>query len=221
MTGVWLEGFGLGIATGPYCFTACAPLLVPYLMAEGRQVWKGNFLLLLEFMAGRLAAYLLIGAMAGLVGTRFSGQLPQGLLSAAILVSGVLMLLVAAMKLMPRQNSGENRAARFWSAAPLALCHWASGSRWVRRIPFVLGFVVGVNLCPPFVAGLMRVLQQGHPGWGAAYFAAFFVGTSLYLLPVMALVPVVFQKRASFVGSLACALTGLWFTVLGAAGLLR
>ncbi len=203
MTRIWLEGFGLGLSTGPYCFTACAPLLVPYLFAEGRLRWRGNLLLLAEFMGGRLAAYLLAGAAAGLVGSRVSGHLPPGLLNGAILVSGLLMLAVAAFKTAPR----------------LSACATAARSSWARRIPFVLGFIIGINLCPPFVAGLTRVLQLGGPGLGAGYFASFFIGTSLYLLPVLVAVPLTSHKRTQFIGSLACGLTGLWFTILGAAGL--
>jgi len=205
MTRLWLEGFGLGLSTGPYCFTACAPLLVPYLLSEGRTIWKGNVLLLTEFIAGRLVAYLLAGFAAGWAGARWAGQLPSWLLDCAVLVSGFLMLALVTIKAAPGKT----------------VCAAALSSRWARRFPLLLGFLVGINLCPPFVAGITRVLELGHSAWGAAYFAAFFVGTTLYLLPVLAIVPLAFQKRAQFIGTLACGLAGVWFTILGAAGILR
>ena len=61
MTALLAEGFGLGLSTGLYCLGACAPLFVPYLLAEGGG-WRPQLRALVEFMAGRLAAYLLFAA---------------------------------------------------------------------------------------------------------------------------------------------------------------
>ena len=60
------QGFWLGLSTGPYCFAACAPCLLPYLSAEGRSDLGANLRLLARFLAGRLLAYFLFGAAASL-----------------------------------------------------------------------------------------------------------------------------------------------------------
>jgi sulfite exporter TauE/SafE len=199
------EAFSLGLSTGPYCLTSCAPLLVPFLMAEGRGGWGGGARLLGEFIAGRLAAYLLFGLAAGALGAAAGGRLPPKALHAAVLCSGLFMLAVLALKTAPH----------------LRLCAWAMRTKSVRRLPFVLGFLVGINICPPFVAGLLRVLGLGGALQGAAYFAAFFAGTTLYLVPLFAVVPFAFIRRLQNIGALACGLTGLWFTGMGLYGLMQ
>ena len=199
------EAFSLGLSTGPYCLTACAPLMVPFMLADGRGTWRGNFLLLLEFVGGRLAAYLVFGLAAGAVGAAFAGRLPPRLLHAAVLVSGLLMLLVMVLKTMPQAS----------------FCAWALRSRGLKRLPFAFGFIVGINLCPPFVAGLVQVVQLASIWYGAAYFLAFFAGTSLYMIPFFAVVPFAFMKRLQEIGALTCGLTGLWFVGLGLYGLFR
>jgi sulfite exporter TauE/SafE len=197
------EGFALGLSTGPYCLTACAPLLVPYMLAEKRTGWRGNIALLAEFMGGRLIAYLLFGVAAGWLGAKVAGHLPPRATSAAILASGLLMLFYLFAKNAPGSQ---------WCAA-----RWVS--QGIRHLPLVLGFILGINLCPPFVAGLVRVLSLGSALLGMVYFAAFFVGTSLYVMPLAAATPWVGQKRLQFVGTLACALAGVWFTASGLIGL--
>jgi sulfite exporter TauE/SafE len=178
--------------------------LVPYILAEGRAGWKENSWLLVEFMGGRLAAYLLFGFAAGLAGAKLSGYLPPWMMSTALLASGLLMLSYLLVKAAPGSK----------------LCAAAWVSKGVQRLPFALGFVLGINLCPPFVAGLVRVLALGSACLGTVYFAAFFAGTSLYLLPVALAAPLLSQKRLQFVGVLSGALAGIWFTTSGIFGLL-
>jgi len=204
LTPLLAEGFTLGLSTGPYCLTACAPILVPYILAEGRAGWKGNSWLLGEFMGGRLAAYLLFGFAAGLAGAKLSGHLPPWMMSGALLASGLLMLTYLLVKAAPGSK----------------LCAAAWVSNGIRRLPLVLGFALGINLCPPFVAGLVRVLALGSAFLGTVYFAAFFAGTSLYLLPLVLAAPFLSQKRLRFIGTISGAIAGIWFAASGLFGLL-
>jgi len=204
LTRLLAEGFTLGLSTGTYCLTACAPILVPYMLTDQRAGWKGNALLLAEFMGGRLAAYLLFGFAAGLTGAKLIGHLPSWTMHAALLVSGLLMLSYLFVKAAPGSK----------------LCAVAWVSKGIKRLPFALGFALGINLCPPFVAGLVRVLALGSAYLGTLYFAAFFVGTSLYLVPLALAAPLLSHKRLQFIGALSGALAGLWFTASGIVGLL-
>ena len=106
------------------------------------------------------------------------------------------------------------------SAPGSKLCAGAWVSKGIQRLPFALGFVLGINLCPPFVAGLVRVLALGTALLGTLYFAAFFAGTSLFLLPLALATPLLSQQRLRFIGVLSGALAGLWFTMSGLFGLL-
>ncbi len=196
------EGFILGLSTGPYCLTACAPLLAPYLMADAPASWKTQIRALIEFVAGRLTAYVIFGLTAGFLGKNLSGPLSAKIIQSALIVSGLLMLLYFFKKASPHTSL----CAALWRPA------------WAKRFPFVLGCLVGINICPPFVAGLSRVIDIGSAGMGMLYFLAFFAGTTLYLMPLLIVLPLSVIKRAQTIGTLMCGLAGLWFIAKGLLG---
>ncbi len=198
MSALLLEGFALGLSTGLYCLGACAPLFVPYLLAEARQGLRPNALVILEFLAGRLAAYLLFAAGASLLGQK-AGAVPGWLLGAGIFLSGVLLSLYAVARNAPH----------------LSFCLPLSRALGAARLPFLFGFLVGINVCPPFTAGLVRLLALRDLPAGVLYFSAFFLGTTLYMLPMLATAPLSRVQRLRGVASIASALSGLWFMGLG------
>ena len=52
-----MQGFLLGLANGTTCLAFCAPVLVPFLLEEGKNV-RQNLMTLFKFLGGRLwAAY--------------------------------------------------------------------------------------------------------------------------------------------------------------------
>jgi sulfite exporter TauE/SafE len=189
------QGFWLGLATGPYCFAACAPFLVCYLCAEGRPAWSDNLKILARFLAGRFLAYLIFGAAAGALGAAVSGHMPLWLPAAALTMSALLMLVCAALPSLPRVS---------WCLA---------AGRWTtpQRAPFAMGLLTGINVCPPFLTGMVVVLALGGAADGAAFFAAFFAATSLYLLPVLGVWPWLSNAWARSVGRWALLLTGVWY----------
>ena len=121
------------------------------------------------------------------------------LVGAGILASGLLMLLYALVQNAPH----------------LSVCARLSRSFAVARLPFLLGFLVGVNLCPPFMAGLLRLLTLSSVSGCVAYFAAFFVGTTVYMLPLAASAPLARSQRLRAVAAIASAFSGVWFVGLG------
>ena len=200
-----VEGFALGLATGPYCLAACAPFLVPYLCAEGHPGLAANLAVLARFLAGRLAAYILFGAAAGAAGRAVGPVLPGWLPGLALGLTALLMLAYALAKNFPK----------------LSLC--LAVSRWAtpERVPFTLGFLTGINVCPPFVTGLLRALSLGSALGGGAFFASFFVSTSLYLLPVLGVWPWLSSERAQDIGRMALLLAGIWYLAQASAAFLR
>ena len=68
MPALFSEGFLLGLSTGFYCLSACLPLLAPYLLAEGKAVWKFNFYIFMQFLGGRFAAYMFFALLSSLAG---------------------------------------------------------------------------------------------------------------------------------------------------------
>jgi sulfite exporter TauE/SafE len=198
------EGFALGLAAGSQCLFSCAPLMVPLLLSEPGK-FRQSLRSWAEFMLGRLAAYMIFALAVGWLGKTIGNRLPPAAMSLAILVSGLWLLGYA-----------------FWrSQSTGGPCEVGGRIGWIRRTPMILGFLVGINICAPFAAGLIRVLTLGNPLLGLGYFLALYAGTSLYLIPFVGLGSLAKRPRLQRIGQLTCLLAGLWFTGLGLYALIR
>ncbi len=195
------EGFILGAAAGGTCAATCAPFLVPYLLAGGGPVSAGRRVLVFaEFMAGRLVAYLAAGIAVALTGRALDGflhpRLAGSLLSAAGLALAVFSVL--SLRSASRPCRGVPRGLR------------------ARGFAFLTGAVLGLNLCPPFVAALVRVGGIHDPAAASIFFLALFAGTTVYLLPAPAAAAFMggpfFRRFGAYLGIIA----GGWFAVQGA-----
>ena len=204
MPALFSEGFLLGLSTGFYCLASCLPLLAPYLLAEGRAAWKFNFYIFLQFLGGRFAAYMLFALLASLAGQAGQYALPGWALPSAMAGCGLFMAFLAFSRVR-----GEG--------APCLLKK--DLSPFLKRLPLALGFVTGINVCPPFMAGFLRLLELADVLNGFAYFGGFFAATSLFISPVLLGTPWL-GRRASEIGRLTLLLAGLWYLVLGLKGLL-
>nr|WP_320012542.1 sulfite exporter TauE/SafE family protein [uncultured Desulfobulbus sp.] len=170
MNGVELTGTGLllGLANGPACLLTCTPAVLPAFISRATAGAQKQFAwpILGRLLGGRLLAYLLVGLLAGMSGRSLAT------------VSGILapwMDLLLALFLFAH---GAGLIQRF------PCCSLPCGDRW-RGSPFLMGLLTGFSLCPPFLMALTLVWAQGAgPGVAAIFFLAFFVGTSIYLLPL-------------------------------------
>lgn len=155
-----------GLSTGLFCCLSCYPVLAPVFVAEERsppaalRTW-------LEVLAGRLLGYLLFGAALGGLGERFAGPWPDR-------ISNGVMLAMAALLIF--------YALGFWKPA-LSLC--AAGTRRGRAAPALLGFLTGLNACPPFLMSAAYVFTLHSAAKGALYFLVFFGATSVYFFPLL------------------------------------
>jgi len=204
MPALFSEGFLLGLSTGFYCLASCLPLLAPYLLSEGRAAWKFNFFIFLQFTGGRFAAYMLFALLASLAGQAGQYALPGWVLPASMLACGLLMAGLAAFRV-----SGLRGPCLLDSAAGTA----------ARRLPIVLGFVTGINVCPPFAVGLLRLMDLADMLKGFSYFGGFFASTSLFIAPVLLGTPWI-GTRANEIGRLTLLVAGLWYAALGLKGLI-
>ena len=94
-----MEGLLLGLASGVQCLSYCAPVLVTYLLADGKRPWK-NLISLLEFLFGRLSGYLLFGLLAWC--TRFA---VTGERSSMIIFGSSYVFLAAMMAVYAFRNT--------------------------------------------------------------------------------------------------------------------
>ncbi|NLO92262.1 MAG: sulfite exporter TauE/SafE family protein [Elusimicrobia bacterium] len=205
MAALFTEGFLLGLSTGFYCLVSCLPLLLPYVLAEGRSSWKTNGFILLQFLIGRFAAYMLFAALATWAGKAGQYEMPGWVLPASLCACGVLMMFLA----IARVRGLEAPCLLKKDLGPL-----------FKRLPVALGFATGINICPPFAAGLLRLMGLADFARGTVYFCGFYAATSLFMSPVLLGTPWI-SNRVREIGRLTLLLAGLWYCGLGLAGLLR
>jgi sulfite exporter TauE/SafE len=190
-----IEGFLLGLAMGTTCVATCGPVYVPYLMQYQRSLGK-SLLAVGELSAGRFISYGIVGAAAGQFG-RHADFAGKGLLTAAAYGLFSIFLLIATFRTHRRDR----------------LC---STGRWAVIIdrPLILGMLTGINICPPFLLALTKAVCGPGPIAGMALFAAFFVGTSVFLLPLSVFGLLGGQRLFRSVARCGAVAISVWFLIL-------
>ncbi len=195
---ILLEGFILGLSTGGYCFITCAPFLLPYVLMTRR---ISSFL---SFIAGRFLSYMVFAVIAGFIGIFLEGGLKR-ISAVFLIIASLCMIFFSIFHLSP-----ESPFCRPWIE-----------SGRLKNFPFFAGILLGLNLCPPFIAGMARVTGLGSVWKSIVFFISFFTATTVFLLP--ALIPVPFFKTEFFkrLGSYLGILAGIWFIIQGIIGVFK
>ena len=82
-------------------------------------------------------------------------------------------------------------------------------------MPVTLGFLTGVNVCPPFLLAFSSASQLSQLWQSLLFFAAFFIGTSIYIA-ALALVGLAGGcERIRIIGRLAAGVVGLFYLYSG------
>ncbi|MBL7078118.1 sulfite exporter TauE/SafE family protein [Candidatus Shapirobacteria bacterium] len=155
-------GFLTGLSVGVYCLGLCLPVFLPILFSQKRS-GKKSFYLVLQFSAGRLIGYFLFGLTFGYLGQKIQSQLIHTIISLVNLWMGITLILFGLGQI----------DKKFCSLKIFQKIKW----------PLLLGFLTGVNVCPPLMASLTHVFSLRSAINSLFYFLAFFVGTSIYLIP--------------------------------------
>jgi len=200
-----LQGFLLGLSTGATCLAYCSPVLVPYLLGEGKSIHQTT-LTLSQFMLGRLFGYLLFAVFAWL-----SGRYLTTLTDQSELFLGIIYILLAAILL--------------WYAltTPSAPCALRSLHARINRLtlrhskllPLLMGLLTGLNLCPPFLLAFAAATETPTLEYSLLFFLTFFLGTSLYFLPLPFLGTFKRYPQLKNIGKLAAALMSVFYVYTG------
>lgn len=198
------EALLLGLSTGTYCAMFCAPVLLPFLFSEEIDSGKRNFRYVILFLLGRLAGYVIIGGVLGGIGAYALGYIDpvieRKVSGTAFLFIGIIMM-IAGIRF---QNAGGK------------MCAAASKMFKPGAAALVLGLLTGLNLCPPFFAAASRVfMSDGGVCGGILYFLLFFVGTSVYFLPLFGIHLI--KKNMNYVrmvSRFAMILLGVYFALV-------
>ncbi len=206
----YAEAFILGFGSGPVCLAACGPVLWPWLAAEGRD-WRGNAGLLARFLSGRLFGYLAFAVAAWAVGLAVPGDARLRALVYGVANLALAAFLVSAV-LWPR------RACRV-PDAPIGELHQIAPANSARGFhapaAVTLGFLTGLNLCPPFVAAGIRAAETRSLIAALLFFALFFAGTAIWFAPSIAISRLRRYSVVSTVARITLSVLALYYLYLG------
>ncbi len=193
-----INGFLLGLSTGIFCLSYCLPIYIPLLIVEKYdkiQIWW----VFLKFTLGRLIAYIIFGAIVGYLGNRLTGLLFQKTISLAMIILALLIIAYSLGLTIPQSK----------------FCFYFRKI----KVPFWVGFLTGINICPPFLLALSYGFTTGGIISGILFFFAFFVGTTLYTAPFTFAGYLSQNKILRQIGTFSAFLVGIIFLILGFKGL--
>jgi len=197
---ILVQGFLLGLANGVSCLGTCAPVLLPYLVSEGRTV-RGSTVPLLHFLGGRLVGYLVFAIAAWEAGRWIRGTGGGGIVFGIIyaILGFVLMAYGFSTPAASCAGSGLGGRVEFL----------ARKQPWL--MPGAMGLLTGLSLCPPFLAALAGATSQVTLISSLLFFAAFFAATTLYLVPFPLAGLLGRSQAVRIIGRLAAGLMGVFY----------
>ena len=173
---VWLLGVSMGLTA---CTVTCLPFLGSWLLGRGGN--SGEAMLNTGlFVAGRVATYGLLGALAGWAGSglgrSLGGTWGNALIGGASIAAG-LWLLAAGQ---------SGRCGGKTLPPPTAPLRFQPRGRGGHLPPVFLGASLSLTPCTPLASLLTLAAQGASLGQGAAYGLAFGLGAAVTPLLVLA-----------------------------------
>lgn len=195
----------LGLSAGVYCLGTCFVFFMPYLLVEGRQRIFENLNKILLFMLGRLIAYISFALIMGFIGVSHRDIFTAKFSYFSLIIASSLMLIYALTHNFA--NSG--------------FCKLLIDRFRLMRIPFFLGLFSGLNPCLPFLVGMTRLWTINSIFGGMILFVAFFLGTSVYMIPLVFISYLNRRERIKQIGVMVAILSSVWFLFVGISGLMK
>ncbi len=193
----FIEGIALGLALGTTCLITCGPVYLSILMQNKGSI-SSSIRTILLISVGRFFSYALFGLAAGFLGGVIGSYLKTDIfITISYVMIGIYLIYSAVFS--GKREKGACPATR-WS-------RYASN-------PLILGLITGISVCPAFLGALLRGFDLAGPLGGMLLFIGFFIGTTLYMVP-LGFVSILTKKQAfRIVGILFSIGVGLWFFYL-------
>ena len=201
-----LDGFILGLSNGVACIATCAPVLIPYLLGEGKGIVR-NYWVIGQFLFGRLLGYLLFAFLAWTVSSAILQEASQ-----RNMIIGVAYILFSGLLIFYGFFKKTNATCE-------AACNKNKYQRllaiWPALLPAAAGFATGLSFCPPFLLAFTGAAEQTSLMMSLLFFFSFFLGTSM--LFVLAPFVGVFSRFSvlQIVGKMAAGIMGLYYLYSG------
>ena len=208
------DALALGLASGPACLAACGPVLVPSLLA-GQSGILPNLRTVAVFLCTRLLGYLLFALLAWQVGTLASLLVephPNLVGGLYVLMAGVLAWYAWAAK---RNCVGMCSTSNLVTIGDSGAAQKTGDT--IKGMPgaAMLGFLTGLNFCPPFVVAGIRAAELGSLPGALLFFTFFFAGTSIWFVPFAGLGCVARNEALVTVARMTMGLVALYYFSLG------
>jgi hypothetical protein len=195
----------LGLSSGSTCLATCGMVMFPYLMSGSAGVKKitidiGVFLL------ARLVVYFILATLIWYFGQAiFSNPVVRNIVPGILYIVFAIMLVWYSI----RKIGNPDCPAKFIKAV---------NDR--RIVPILLGVVNSVGFCPALFIILTKGATEGTLLKSYLAFLAFFIGSSVWFLPLPFAGRIKKKEVLTKIGILATGLAGVIFMIKGLTNLI-
>jgi sulfite exporter TauE/SafE len=200
-----MEALLLGLSTGTSCLVFCGPVILPYMLGEGISL-KRSLVDILIFLGSRLIVYLLLGLIAALVGQAFfRTEVFRGIITgSAYIILSVTLVIYSFLRIKPLCMLKNIREIPVNQA-----------DRRTFAVPLIGGLVTGLSLCPALLLAFTGAASEGSVVQSLIYFIFFFIGTTVYFLPLIFLGLLHGRNVIHIIGKFAAGIAGIFFFAKG------
>jgi sulfite exporter TauE/SafE len=195
----------LGLSSGSACLATCGMVMFPYLMTGSAGVKRIAFDLSL-FLLTRFIVYFILATVAWNFGQAiFANTVVRNI------IPGILYIIFAIMLVW--YSIGKNRK-------PDCPARIVSTVNNKRLVPIMLGLVNSLGFCPALFIILTKGATQGTLFQSYLAFLAFFIGSSVWFLPLPLAGRIRRKEVLKNIGILATGLAGIIFMIKGLTNLI-
>jgi sulfite exporter TauE/SafE len=195
----------LGLSSGSACLATCGMVMFPYLMAGSAGV-KRIAIDLSLFLVTRFVIYFVLATLAWCFGQAvFSDPVVKNI------VPGILYIVFAIMLVWYSISKNRN------PECPVKIVKTVNNK---KLIPIFLGLVNSLGFCPALFLILTKGATQGTLVQSYFAFLAFFIGSSLWFLPLPLAGKIQKKEVLKNIGILATGLAGIIFMIKGLTNLI-
>lgn len=195
----------LGLSSGSACLATCGMVMFPYLMAGASGV-KRIVLDLTLFLLTRFLVYFILATLSWYFGQAFfSNPFVRNI------VPGILYIVFAVMLVWYSISKNRN------PDCPAKIVQTVNNH---RLVPILLGIVNSLGFCPALFIILTKGATQSTLVQSYLAFLAFFIGSSVWFLPLPLAGKIRKKEVLINIGILATGLAGIIFMIKGLTNLI-
>ena len=200
-----MHGFILGISTGATCLAYCSPALLPFLLGQGSSFQHATYTLL-KFLVGRLLGYIMF-ALFAFITKHYIAILHFNL----EIILGLAYTFLAILLFTYGLTTPTTKCpAHTLSKLPSHII-----SKHPQIIPTIIGFLTGLNICPPFMLVFSEAVGAQSLVDSMLFFFTFFLGTCLYFLPIPFVSLINHMTALKIIGKMMAVLMSIYYFYSG------